>query len=185
MGKLKMRDTGSSVEDAVDSAISDMNEIGDELQSWYDNLPENFQSGDKGDQLQTAIDAISSVNEPSAPEAASSLDCTWQEYTGKFGRPKRRDNNVAALRSAADAVRARVEELGMLTFEEPDDEDQDEEEGEAAIDAEEKHEADKTSDDPTTEDERDTMVDELESYADDIESAADEYENVEFPGMYG
>lgn len=189
MGKLKMVDASGDAEGAVSDAYSTMDGIKDELQSWYDNLPENFQSGDKGDQLQTAIDAIESVSEPTAPDHASEIACSWREYVGKFGRPKQRDNAVAALRAAGDAVRARVEELGQLTFEEPDDEDKDPEETtevESVNGAEVKQEEpEKVGDEAITEDERDTMVDELETYADEIEAAADEYDNVEFPGMFG
>src|SRR5438477_8413 len=44
--------------DVVDDAQADLEALRDELQDWYDNLPENFQAGDKGDQLQEAIDQL-------------------------------------------------------------------------------------------------------------------------------
>ena len=42
----------------VEDGKSAIEELRDELQEWYDNLPDNFQSGQKGDELQEAIDAL-------------------------------------------------------------------------------------------------------------------------------
>ena len=40
---------------------SEVESLKDELQDWYDNLPENFQNGDKGSELQEAIEALDSL----------------------------------------------------------------------------------------------------------------------------
>ena len=42
--KLHTRTIASLVEDAK----SDLESLADEMRSWYDNMPESFQSGDKG-----------------------------------------------------------------------------------------------------------------------------------------
>lgn len=42
----------------VEDGKLDLEELRDELQEWYDNLPENFQDGDKGQEIQEAIDAL-------------------------------------------------------------------------------------------------------------------------------
>jgi hypothetical protein len=42
----------------VNDATSLVEELQDELQSWFDNLPESFQSGTKGDALTEAIDGL-------------------------------------------------------------------------------------------------------------------------------
>lgn len=43
---------------------TEMEEIRNELQDWYDNLPENFQQGDKGNDIETAINEIdNSIND--------------------------------------------------------------------------------------------------------------------------
>lgn len=47
--------------DLINDAKSEMELLRDELQEWYDNLPEQFQGGSKGDQLQTAIDALTEI----------------------------------------------------------------------------------------------------------------------------
>lgn len=43
---------------AIEEARTTAEELRDELQEWYDNLPEQFQSGDKGSELQEAIDQL-------------------------------------------------------------------------------------------------------------------------------
>jgi uncharacterized protein with WD repeat len=45
----------------VTEAASEVGELRDELQEWYDNLPEQFQDGEKGGQLQNAIDELDSL----------------------------------------------------------------------------------------------------------------------------
>lgn len=42
----------------VEDAKGTAEELRDSLQDWYDNLPEQFQSGDKGDQLESAIQSL-------------------------------------------------------------------------------------------------------------------------------
>lgn len=56
----------------VEEGKSEFECLRDELQDWYDNLPEQFQSGDKGEQLETAVssleDAISSCEDACGAE---------------------------------------------------------------------------------------------------------------------
>lgn len=53
--------------DLAEQAKSAFEDLRDECQEWFDNLPEGFQDGDKGQQLQEAIDnldqAVSSSEE--------------------------------------------------------------------------------------------------------------------------
>src|SRR6266567_4390623 len=44
-----------SLTDVVENAKSELESLRDELQDWYDNLPEGFRNGDKGDRLQEAV----------------------------------------------------------------------------------------------------------------------------------
>lgn len=176
----KTRKVNASVEDAVGNAFSEMESIKDELQEWYDNLPENFQNGDKGSQIQEAVDTLErALDQPDIPDAASELACDYAEYFGKIGRPKRRDTAVNAVRAAADACDAEVERLNTLSFE-PDDETPDPETTEVVNGSEEAE-----VEEAMTEDERDTAVQELEELANACNEAADEWDGVEFPGMYG
>ena len=53
-------DRFSEAQSLASDAKSIAEELRDELQNWYDNLPENLQSGTKADELQSAIDELES-----------------------------------------------------------------------------------------------------------------------------
>lgn len=48
-------------ESEFDNAKSTVEELRDEMQEWYDNMPENFQSGSKGDDVQSAVEALEEI----------------------------------------------------------------------------------------------------------------------------
>jgi uncharacterized coiled-coil DUF342 family protein len=50
-----------------------LEELKDAEQEYYDNMPESFQTGDKGQKAETAVDAIDSAIQ-SIEEAAGYLD---------------------------------------------------------------------------------------------------------------
>jgi hypothetical protein len=51
----------NAAQSAAEGAKDEVESLKDELQEWYDNLPENFQEGDKGSELQEAIDAMEAI----------------------------------------------------------------------------------------------------------------------------
>jgi hypothetical protein len=51
----------ASPADIIDNATSDLQELTEELQEWYDSMPENLQQGEKGDSVQEAISTIDSI----------------------------------------------------------------------------------------------------------------------------
>lgn len=48
---------------ALDDAFSDIESLKEELEEWYGNLPESFQNGDKGEDLQSAIGELEGVED--------------------------------------------------------------------------------------------------------------------------
>lgn len=54
-----------TVSDALSEAFGEFESLRDELQEWYDNLPESFQNGSKGDALQEAVSQLEDLSEPS------------------------------------------------------------------------------------------------------------------------
>ena len=54
-------DRYSHAQSQLGDAKSEFESLRDELQDWYDNLPEQFQEGDKGQQLQDAVDTLEEV----------------------------------------------------------------------------------------------------------------------------
>ena len=138
----------------------------DELQEWYDNLPENFQNGSKGESLQEAIDALESANKPDIPEGIGDAAIEYTLGTkSRKSRSDRRNDCVTMLQAASECIQTEVTRLEELDY--------DEDSGDELAD-----------DDPQTEEERDTKVDELQTFVDEIDDATTEFENVEFPGMY-
>jgi hypothetical protein len=65
-----------------------LEELKDELEEWYSNLPDNFQNGDKGDMLQEAIveldGAIECVEEASNCELDEREPIAVQEFIGNI-----------------------------------------------------------------------------------------------------
>lgn len=59
----------------IEHAVEELQSLRDELQGWYDNLPENLQSGSKADELQEAIDGLESAIEQA--EEAVGADVTF------------------------------------------------------------------------------------------------------------
>ena len=159
------------------SALSDIDDLRDELQEWYDNLPESFQNGSKGEQLQEAIDNLQDVDSveaclPSELEHLSAEKFTVLVHRHAKSRSKRRDDAVSALRAAqellaqkADDYRAQAEEVEDVS---------------EAL-------AKRAKDDqmPLTADELNAAADAAESLASELDDAIGNFENAEFPGMYG
>jgi hypothetical protein len=51
----------ASPADIIDNATTDLQDLQNELQEWYDSMPPNLQEGEKGDSVQEAISAIESI----------------------------------------------------------------------------------------------------------------------------
>lgn len=51
-----------------------LNELGDELQEWYDNSPEGLQNSDKMSVVLEAASVLSYLDEPEIPEWLATLD---------------------------------------------------------------------------------------------------------------
>lgn len=62
---------------AVEEANSICEELKDELQSWFDNLPEQFQSGDKGSELEETISSL----EEACDKFDSVMSCDEEKIT--------------------------------------------------------------------------------------------------------
>lgn len=166
MAKNKTKSVEWSVADALDNGKSELTALCEELQEWYDNLPENFQNGTKGDQLQTAIDALSNADQTdvcdSMANSADEDDEATKGYVGGLrftfsASTKKRQSRADRCSEATSLMRAAIECVEEAIGEAFDDE----------------------KDDPYTE-----TRDEIESNIDELTNIIDEAEGVEFPGMY-
>ena len=177
---MKLKTTKSDAESIISNAQGEVDTLKDELQSWFDNLPESFQNGIKGDALQEAIDGLDSSNVDSLkmPEFIGNLDGGF-EVEVPTRRVKSRADRAGLvaeqMRALAEAIRERADESRQLQ-----------------IDIDEERELRKKNEGSTEPDMsdmeqpkwNDDRVQEAETFADEVESAAEQLENVMFPGMY-
>jgi ribosomal protein RSM22 (predicted rRNA methylase) len=63
----------------IENAKQIVTELKDEMQNWYDSIPENLQSGTKADEVQEAIDALESLE-----GELESLDFNSVNFPGMF-----------------------------------------------------------------------------------------------------
>lgn len=160
----------SLIADAVSDACSNASELRDELESWYDNLPENFQSGDKGDQLQEAMSNLE-INEPDVPDALSDISCAVElPNLRRPSRAARCNECVIILDGCVTAAETEKDRLEALNFDEDGNEINDDNE---------------IVEGGTNEGDRDNAVSEIETFISECEEARDQLESVEFPGMFG
>lgn len=104
MAKKKQTTHKTDTTAAIADAFSEIESLKDELQEWYDNLPENFQNGSKGEQLQEAIGALEQHSEPSVDDKLQELlEKTEVSYLATSGRASRSDRRYAAI-AQLDAV---------------------------------------------------------------------------------
>lgn len=155
-----------SVDGLIDSGYSIMGELKSELQDWYDNINENFQNGDKGDQLQTAIDCMDEAdNPPYLPPLPDSYSGVQVEVRvsnkRRQSRSDRRDEAVGYLSAAINTINDWVAEYDLIVNSRTEDEDED------------------------SKPEDEFPRDDLDALTMDLENAMGEFENVDFPGMFG
>lgn len=160
--------------DAISQAGSEVESLKDELQEWFDNLPEAFQQGDKGNALEEAVSALENVN---LPDGVPDWFEEWAALTppgkGSFvffpsdgtSRADRGSDAAGLLRQAGEKLRELGEGLEQEAVDLRDDEDEDPKREAAAELASERG-------------------DELTNLADELEAAADELDGVDYPGMY-
>lgn len=140
----------------ITEAWGEIDSIKEELQQWYDNLPESFQNGTKGDGIQDAINTIESCSEPNVPEeneastALGKLPITHIPSENVKSRSDRRDEVVSQLQSCIDTIDKLLE----------------------------KNKKDLTDDEKT-------MITPAKELRDELDTLVNELGYVEFPGMYG
>lgn len=96
----------------ISDAFSEAEELKDELQNWYDNLPENFQNGSKGDTLQDAISYFDSLSQPDVPEFIENLKTIYHppKHRRHVSRADRCSEAIDKLETAKSELEAYIEE---------------------------------------------------------------------------
>lgn len=100
--------------DAVSTGISELQELGEEMRSWADNMESgNLGHTDKFYAVSEAAEQLEYIDEPDVPEDwIGELTVTFSTGYKKRGTPRwlRRDNATAPLQAAKDALEEWLEE---------------------------------------------------------------------------
>lgn len=156
----------TNVANLVSEVQSEIEDLTSELQEWFDNLPESFQSGSKGDALNDAICSLESIQLPDVPEGAEDIEVYYLPSLDTNSRPKRAMEAASKLIAAKEAVDEKVIELR--------EENKPDESGDAPAVGE--------TNEPDGDDS--DLADSLEGFSTELENAASEFESIEFPGMF-
>lgn len=106
MAKRKQQEMmKATIQGLVEGAAATLRELGDEMQSWYDNMPENLQGGDKGSTIESTAETLTS--------AADDLEMlNWPEALEKAKEAEFSPNNKKR-QSRADRCSQATYELGV------------------------------------------------------------------------
>lgn len=135
-----------SIADLVGDAFSTFEELAGEVSDWFDNLPQAFQDGEKGDALTTAKDALEGVSAPDVPDSIGERMIVCIPPAKVVSRADRLDEAKDMLQHVVDDLNEAISEA----------EGNPDEEAEAKL--------------PFDKDEAETLVSDLESAIGDVES---------------
>lgn len=71
--KIKRKQYTKNLANQVEDAFSEFESLGGEMQDWFDSLPQQFQDGDKGSQLQDAQSTLEGISAPDVPDSLATL----------------------------------------------------------------------------------------------------------------
>ena len=159
---------------AVEEALSLVESVKDELQNWHDSMPESFQQGEKGDAVQSAIDALENV-ETSMDFESDAADETIMvlPLLGEHTKQARLDHAVSILEECASVIRDTASE--EMNEDEPSREDFETDEAFADAESDYNNEKDECE---ARNDLRNADADKLEEYINNIGDC-------EIPSVYG
>ncbi len=109
---------------ALDDAFSEIESLKEELQEWYDNLPESFQNGDKGDALQSAISELEGVDDFRSGYKDAEIERLFKTMPGIVVWPSSGPSRSDRCCSAANAFQAvkKAIDNNIVLADKPDDE---------------------------------------------------------------
>lgn len=100
----------ATVQDLVSDAFGEFQDLGTELQEWYDNLPESFQQGDKGNLLEEGANSLSGLDQPEVPERIGDIKTIYVPDENVSSRADRCSDAIGRLHQAVEALNEAMEE---------------------------------------------------------------------------
>jgi hypothetical protein len=101
----------TTLDNLISDAFGELESLRDELQEWYDGMPENFQNGDKGENLQSSIDTLDSLESPDVPEYVTNLEVIYIPAEKLDSRADRRDDAAARLDTAVSVLNDAMDDV--------------------------------------------------------------------------
>jgi hypothetical protein len=173
--KPKNHEHSSTIGSALEEAMSELQELGEEMRSWYDNMSENLQGGEKAQTIESTADTLEGLQAPDVPEhlEEEAVSYTTQSKRKSTPRHMRCSNATSALgaiiSACEDYVQKAEDAISALPDDAEDDTEIDLEEGDGVITVGELRE----------------RIESTNSFKDEIENLSSEADGVEFPGMMG
>ena len=98
----------TTVESLVADAFSEFESLAGELDDWYNNLPDSFQQGDKGQQLEEAKGNLENLSAPDVSEELGELKLVY------VPSEKPASSRSARCVEACDMIRAAIDRLAEV-----------------------------------------------------------------------
>jgi glycosyltransferase A (GT-A) superfamily protein (DUF2064 family) len=70
----------SKAQALIEEAASIVSDLQEEMQNWYDNMPESLQGGDKASAVEECANNLEEIK-----DALEQIDCSNVEFPGMFG----------------------------------------------------------------------------------------------------
>lgn len=173
--KPKTHEHSSTIGSALEEAMGELESLGEEMRSWYDNMSENLQGGEKAQTIEATADTLEGLQAPDVPEhlEEEAVSYTTQSKRRSTPRHMRCSNATSALGAIISACEDYVQKAEDAINALPDDAEDDTE-----IDL---HDNGYTM--PLSE--LRELIESTNSFKDEIENLMSEADGVEFPGMMG
>jgi hypothetical protein len=113
-GNLRAAHFTATVDGLVSDAYGEFESLASELSDWYDALPESFQQGDKGSQLEDAKGILENLSPPDVPPSVAELKVVYIPAEDASSRADRCSDACGRLTAAKEAVAEYREELETL-----------------------------------------------------------------------
>lgn len=104
-----------AVEDLIGDANTVIEELAEEMDSWYNNLPENLQNSSRGESIQEAYDTLSGIPQPEYGLGLE-IGTVYFPFLGVSSRSDRASEAASYLHAASEAllnwIESKKEEAG-------------------------------------------------------------------------
>ena len=104
--------TTTTIGSAVSDACSELESLAGEMRDWYDNMPENFQNGDKGSMVDECANSLENVTEPEVPEFLEGLPVTYNADRKARSRAARCGDCISMLEAVVEFLDGHLELYG-------------------------------------------------------------------------